>query len=74
MATKRVVISKINGTGVVRQNTTSKVYKDQIENKSKAFSCSIDSDSLTSYVQKKEWVITKSDYLYPPYVECEYVI
>jgi hypothetical protein len=73
MAYKRIIISKINAVGAVR-NATTKTFKDQVENKSKPFSCSIDSDSLTSYVQKKEWVITKSDYLYPPYVECDYVI
>jgi hypothetical protein len=75
MAAKRVVISKINGTGVVRQNTTSKVFKDRFEGKLlNEPSCSIDSDNLTTYVQIREWVIDKNDYLYPPYVECEYVI
>ena len=75
MAGKKILISKINGTGVVRQNTTSKVFKDRVEGKLfNEPSCSIESDSLTSYVQRKEWVIEKSDYLIPPYVECEYVL
>ena len=75
MATKRVIISKINGVGVVRKNATSKVFKNRFEGKiSREPSCSIDNDDLTTYVQIKEWVIDKKDYLHPPYVECEYVI
>jgi hypothetical protein len=74
MANKRVIISKINGTGVVR-NATTKVFKDRFEGKLiTELSCSIDSDSITTYVQNKTWNVQKSDYQYPPYVECEYVI
>jgi hypothetical protein len=36
--------------------------------------CSYDNDNVTTYVQKKEWVINLNDYLFPPYVECEYVM
>ena len=78
MATKKIVASKINAIGAMRQFTTngkSKGLSDSFSDKAlkKAY-CSIDNDNITTYVQKREWVITLNDYLYPPYVECEYVM
>ena len=78
MATKKIVASKINAIGAMRQFKTdgkSKGLFDQISDKAlKKPYCSIDSDNITTYVQKREWVINLNDYLYPPYVECEYVM
>ena len=78
MATKKIVASKINAIGAMRQFKTdgkSKGLFDQISDKAlkKAY-CSIDNDSITTYVQKKEWIPNLNEYLYPPYVECEYVM
>jgi hypothetical protein len=78
MATKKIVSSKINGIGVMRQFVTqgkSKGISDQINGRAlkKAY-CGIDNDNITTYVQKRQWVISLNDYLYPPYVECEYVM
>lgn len=78
MATKKIVGSKMNGIGVMRQFKTdgkTKGISDQISGKAlkKAY-CSIDNDNITTYVQKRLWVINLNDYLYPPYVECEYVM
>lgn len=78
MANKKIIASKINATGAMRtftQGGKSKGLFDQFSDKAlkKAY-CSIDNDSITTYVQKKEWVASLSEYLYPPYVECEYVM
>ena len=74
MANKKTVISKINATGAMRQSKSGIKTNDKISGRAlkKAY-CSIDNDNITTYVQKKEWVISLNDYLFPPYVECEYV-
>lgn len=36
--------------------------------------CSNLSDNKTTYVQKKVWNIEMKNFIYPPYVECDYVI
>ena len=72
---KKIVISRINSIGVMRQATPNRKVIDKISDRAlKKVYCSIDNDSVTTYVQKKEWVISLSDYLFPPYVECEYVV
>ena len=78
MATKKIIASKTNATGAMRQFTTngkSKGLADPLSGRAlkKAY-CSVDNDNITTYVQKREWVLTLNDYLYPPYVECEYVM
>jgi hypothetical protein len=75
VANKKTVISRINSIGAMRQNITGVQVNDKISGRAlkKAY-CSIDNDSITTYVQKKEWVISLNDYLFPPYVECEYVV
>jgi hypothetical protein len=70
----RIVISRIRATGSVRMTTPTTKTIDQVDGRAlkKAY-CSYDNDNITTYVQKKEWAINLNDYLFPPYVECEYV-
>jgi hypothetical protein len=71
---KKTIVSKINAIGAMRQNKTNlKTIDKPSERALRQIYCSIDNDNITTYVQKKEWVITLNDYLFPPYVECEYV-
>ncbi len=72
---KKTVVSKINAVGAMRQNVQSTKTIDTFSGRAlRRIYCSIDNDNVTTYVQKKEWVISLNDYLFPPYVECEYVI
>ena len=72
---KKIVISRINAIGAMRDSAPKAKTVDKISGRAlKKVYCSIDNDSVTTYVQKKEWVISLNDYLFPPYVECEYVI
>jgi hypothetical protein len=73
--TNKIIISKANEIGSLRNmgsgdNKTTKIGGKVI----KHIYCSYDNDSVTTYVQQKEWIPTLNDYLYPPYVECEYVL
>ena len=73
---KRILISKINSVGSMRNNSSFSKRSDNISGNSLNANrpyCSIDNDNITTYVQKKVWVVEKSIYQYPPYVECEYV-
>lgn len=74
MANKKVVISKINAPSAMRniQQTTKNDQKISGRALDKNY-CSEDYDSITTYVQLKVWSIELTKYLYPPYVECEYV-
>lgn len=78
MATQKIVSSKINAIGAMRVFKTDGKYKgfsDEFSDRAlKKPYCSIDNDNVTTYVQKKEWNISLNDYLFPPYVECEYVM
>ena len=72
---KRIVISRIRATGSMRSALPNTKTIDQKDGRAlKKGYCSYDNDSITTYVQKKEWVINLNDYLFPPYVECEYVM
>ena len=72
---KRIVISRIKATGSMRSALPNTKSIDNIDGRAlKKNYCSYDNDNVTTYVQKKEWVITLNDYLFPPYVECEYVM
>jgi hypothetical protein len=77
MSNKKIIITKINAIGALRQNIPSLLSSptnDQFSGRGlKRPYCSYDNDNVTSYVQKKEWDIALNDYLFPPYVECEYV-
>jgi hypothetical protein len=71
----RIVVSKIRATGSMRSALPNTKTRDQIDGRAlKNAYCSYDNDNITTYVQKKEWVINLNDYLFPPYVECEYVM
>ena len=72
---KRIVISRIKATGSMRSALPNTKSIDNIDGRAlKKNYCSYDNDNVTTYVQKKEWVINLNDYLFPPYVECEYVM
>lgn len=72
---KKIVVSKINTIGSMRQNIGTNKTLDKPSGRAlRRIYCSIDNDNLTTYVQDKVWVITLNDFLFPPYVECEYVI
>ena len=72
---KRIVISRIRATGSMRSALPNTKSIDNIDGRAlKKNYCSYDNDNVTTYVQKKEWVINLNDYLFPPYVECEYVM
>lgn len=74
MASKKVVISRINTAGSIRQFKTTDKSLDTFDGKSlKAVLCDSENDNKTTYVQKKIWSVTLNDYLFPPYVDCEYV-
>lgn len=78
MANKKVVISKINSVGSVRNfKTRNKIAgaPNQIDGRALEDNyCSEDNDSITTYVQLKNWSVELTKYIYPPYVDCEYVI
>lgn len=70
-----ILISKQNGIGVVLQNPNFSKNVDPTSGKSLNYpSCSDISDNLTTYVLKSTWVTALNNYLFPPYVECEYVV
>jgi hypothetical protein len=72
---KKTVVSKINATGAMRQNIGATKTIDKASGRAlRRIYCSIDNDNVTTYVQKKEWVISLNDFLFPPYVECNYVV
>ena len=72
---KKTIVSKINAIGAMRENIKSTKTIDKPNGRAlRKIYCSIDNDSVTTYVQKKSWVVTLNDYLFPPYVECEYVV
>jgi hypothetical protein len=74
MVSKKIIVSKINAIGAMRQNLKSLKTTDQPSgNALRKIFCSKDNDNVTTYVQKKEWVISLNDFLFPPYVDCEYV-
>jgi len=77
MASDKIVISKINSAGTTRTYTNvtpTKAVTDQIDGRAlTANYCDQNNDGITTYVQKKEWVIAENDYRFPPYVGCEYV-
>jgi hypothetical protein len=81
MKPNKTIYSKINSVGAIRYNKPSSKFFDKscgcdekITDNTKKNSCSRDNDSITTYMQKKTWVIALNDYLFPPYVECEYVV
>jgi len=72
-----VLISKVNSVGYVNKNTPTNVGKsrDKISGKLEPKGvCDETNDPVTTYVMKKEWVIALQNYIYIPYVECDYVI
>ena len=73
---KRVVISRDNYTGSMRKTIAFNKSENRISgnelNIGKPY-CSIDNDNITTYVQKQVWGNRIFRYIYPPYVECEYV-
>lgn len=75
---KKIVISRINSSGSVRNFKTgnkSTGISNQIDGRALADNyCSEDNDNITTYVQLKQWSIELTKYIYPPYVECEYVV
>ena len=77
MSNKKIIISRINAIGALRQNPMTLKSKPTNDNFSgralKKPYCSYDNDNITTYVQQKEWNIINNNYLFPPYVECEYV-
>ncbi len=58
----------------MRQNVGSVKTTNKISDRAlkKAYQ-SIDNDNITTYVQKKIWIVGLNDYLFPPYVEPNYV-
>jgi hypothetical protein len=73
MAGRRIVITKINTVGSMRNNAAFTKNKDRIDGGAlNSVYCSIDHDNLTTYMRKEVWDLTK--YKYPPYVQCDYVI
>jgi hypothetical protein len=75
MVNKKVVVSKINAVGAIRQNSLSAKSSDQTGlGITTAISCSLEFDNKTTYMQEKIWSLSLNDYLYPPYVECDYVV
>lgn len=75
MRSKRVIISRIDGVGVMRKNQPSVKSNDKISGDSlAAIVCNLFYDNKTTYMQKKEWNATNQEYEFPPYAECDYVV
>jgi len=73
MNKRRIVITKINTVGAMRNNVQYTKNEDRIDGTSLSrVYCSIDHDNLTTYMRKEVWDLTK--YKYPPYVQCDYVV
>lgn len=69
----QILTSKQDGIGVVNQNAPyNKVVREQ-KGTLNLPRCSYESDSVTTYVLKSVWHQELNSFLFPPYVECEYV-
>jgi len=73
MVKNKTVITKIVTPGAMRQSVRKDDFTQRIDKRATKIACSAESDGVTTYVQLKEWDIETQNYLYPPYVECEYV-
>lgn len=73
---RKTVITKINTIGAMRRFTpkgrTEGIVNTQLKNPRNLI-CSDIHDPFTTYVRKLVWNNISKDYLFPPYVECEYV-
>lgn len=71
----KIIISRIDGIGVARKIVTSGKTKGIVDRFTNALTnyCSDISDNTVTYMRKKVWDDDISDFLFPPYVECEYV-
>ena len=72
----RIIITRDNIAGASRNIVPS--YKRGFDdtfgsNANKTPSCSLISDEITTYVSNKVWDTNLQNFIYPPYVECEYV-
>jgi hypothetical protein len=70
----KITTSKDDGIGVVRQSVDFTKSVDPRSGSSLNIpKCSYESDNVTTYVLKSVWSTALNNFIFPPYVECEYV-
>lgn len=70
---KKTVISKINATGAMRRSVPSQKRISKLDRTKPTIYCSIENDPFVTYMVKTIWLEDLNKFIYPPYVECEYV-